>query len=283
MSAAEETHLKTPLMSTATQDPFYVVKDELVRSSFLLTCLPRGEGALLTDCPPQAGKLESILKRVEKFNDLLWNTNTSGNGEFKEVKKGLSREIKGAEGQLKDLELTVEYVERDRSAFAHIDDRELEERRGFVATARGHLTTAREAVWGEKAKRKIDDDEKAHLAATRGNYGAQSDIEMANTDFIHQQHAETRTIMREQDDNLEVLDGAVDRVHRMAQEIHGELKTQSRLIDDLEQEIDETSEKMNFVMGKLAKLLKTKDSCQLWTIVILTLVLIIMILVLIWS
>ena len=34
---------------------------------------------------------------------------------------------------------------------------------------------------------------------------------------------------------------------------------------------------MNFVMGKLAKLLKTKDSCQLWTVLILTLVLVILI------
>ena len=34
---------------------------------------------------------------------------------------------------------------------------------------------------------------------------------------------------------------------------------------------------MNFVMGKLAKLLKTKDSCQIWTVVLLTLILILLI------
>mmetsp|Transcript_6851 Transcript_6851/g.21240 ORF Transcript_6851/g.21240 Transcript_6851/m.21240 type:complete len:127 (-) Transcript_6851:291-671(-) len=92
-----------------------------------------------------------------------------------------------------------------------------------------------------------------------------------------------RTIMQEQDEGLEQLDGAVDRVHRMAQEIHGELKTQGNLLEDLENEIDETSEKMNFVMGKLAKLLKTKDNCQLWTIIILTVLFLVMVLVLIWS
>jgi len=198
-------------------------------------------------------------------------------------RRGLGREIKAAEAQLKDLELTVDYVEKDRAAFAHIDDRELDERKKFVSSAREQVSAAREAVSGDKARAKIDADEKAHLAATRGNYGAQTDVEMANTDFIHEQHAQTRTIMREQDENLEQLDGAVDRVHRMAEEIHGELKTQSRMIGDLENEIDETSEKMNFVMGKLAKLLKTKDTCQLWTIVILAVVLVVLILLLIWS
>ena len=57
--------------------------------------------------------------------------------------------------------------------------------------------------------------------------------------------------MKEQDENLEQLDGAIDRVHRLAQDIHGELKTQSRLIDDLEQDIDETAEKMNFVSAEM--------------------------------
>ena len=41
--------------------------------------------------------------------------------------------------QLKDLGLTVEYVQRDRSAFPHIDDRELTERKQFITAARGTL------------------------------------------------------------------------------------------------------------------------------------------------
>ena len=89
--------------------------------------------------------------------------------------------------------------------------------------------------------------------------------------------------MREQDENIDQLDGAVDRVHRMASEIHGELSTQSRMLDEMESELDETTEKMNFVMGKLAKLLKTKDTCQIWTIVALTIVLIVMVLLVIYT
>uniref|UniRef100_A0A7S3K6G0 t-SNARE coiled-coil homology domain-containing protein n=1 Tax=Aureoumbra lagunensis TaxID=44058 RepID=A0A7S3K6G0_9STRA len=257
--SGEETALSVPLMSAASHDPFYVVKDELVN------------------------KLESISSRLERYENLLWKINTAASVEFKEVKKGLSREVKAAEAQIKDLALTVEYVEKDRNAFAHIDDRELDERKKFIATTKNKLSGARDVLTGPKARAKIEADEKQQLAATRGNYGAKTDIEMANTDFIHNQHAQTRTIMQEQDENLEHLDSAVDRVHRMATEIHGELKTQSRLIGDLENEMDETTEKMNFVMGKLAKLLKTKDTCQLLTIVILTIVLILLILLLIWS
>jgi len=259
MTTGSEEQLKTPLMSAASHDPFYVVKDDL------------------------AGKVEEIEGQRTRFSSLLWETNTATSAEFKEAKRTLNRGVREAEIQLKDLELTVKYVERDRSQFAHIDDRELEERKKFVAGAWSTLGLAREAIAGDKTRQKLQADEAAHVAETQGAYGAKTDIEMANTNYIHQQHGKTRQILQEQDENLEQLDGAVDRVHRMANEIHGELKTQSRLIGDLETELDETTEKMNFVMGKLAKLLKTKDTCQLLTIVLLTVVLVVLLLIVIFG
>ena len=89
------------LMSGGANDPFHVVKDELV------------------------AKLESIELRVGQFNGLLYGPGTTaGSKPFRDCRKALGREIRGAEGQLKDLGLTVDYVERDRGAFSHIDDRE---------------------------------------------------------------------------------------------------------------------------------------------------------------
>lgn len=259
MTAGGDEQLKTPLMSAATHDPFYVVKDDL------------------------ATKLQEIEKQRTRFTTLLWETNTAASSQFKEAKRMFNRSIREADAQLKDLELTIGYVERDRAAFAHIDDRELDERRRFVTGARSAISQARESIAGEKTREKLQADETAQIARTQGDLGAKTDIEMANTNYIHNQQGQTRHILQEQDENLEQLDGAVDRVHRIATEIHGELKTQSRLIGDLENELDETTEKMNFVMGKLAKLLKTKDSCQLLTIVLLTVVLIILVLILIWG
>jgi syntaxin 6 len=45
----------------------------------------------------------------------------------------------------------------------------------------------------------------------------------------------------------------------------------------------QAAEKMNFVMGKLAKLLKTKDSCQIWVIIMLTLVLVMLIFLVVYT
>jgi len=48
------------------------------------------------------------------------------------------------------------------------------------------------------------------------------------------------------------------------------------MLNQLDSDMDDAGEKMNFVLERLGKLLKTKNSCQLWTIVILVVVLIIM-------
>ena len=53
------------------------------------------------------------------------------------------------------------------------------------------------------------------------------------------------------------------------------------MLGEVERDMDETSEKMNFAMKKLQKLLKTKDNCQIWTIVVLVIVLVLVLLLLI--
>lgn len=65
-------------------------------------------------------------------------------------------------------------------------------------------------------------------------------------------------MLREQDQGLEELGTAVDRVGRMADAMNQELNAQNRMLGELEVDVENTSEQMNFVMGKLSKLLKTK-------------------------
>lgn len=55
------------------------------------------------------------------------------------------------------------------------------------------------------------------------------------------------------------------------------------MLDKLEQDVDDVNTKMNFVMASLGKLLKTKDGCTIWTIVILFLILCILVALVIWT
>lgn len=126
-------------------------------------------------------------------------------------------------------------------------------------------------------RRKIEDDERKLQRSTNDEeLGAVTNIERGNTSFVRGQQQATREAINQQDEALIGLGQAVDRLDAMGRTINEELKDQNRLLNDLDRDLDDAGEKMNFVMAKLSVLLKTKDSCQIWTIVILSVILIVL-------
>jgi len=89
------------------QDPFYVVKEEVNEA------------------------LQAVGEIYDKWKDLLENSNTATNNEFKWISNELRTGLKGIESDLGDLEETIKIVERDKTRF-RIDDREINNRKSFI-------------------------------------------------------------------------------------------------------------------------------------------------------
>lgn len=244
----------------AAHDPFYAVRDEV------------------------SAKIEYLKVRLERFQDLLHNTDTAQNRDFQDLRKGLLKEVKGADAQLRDLRRTVEYVENNRDSFTHIDDTELLERKSFLSDSKQVLLGATDALDGPKTRDKMAQDDRSEMSKYRskGDLGAQTDLERDNTEHILDQQSRVRMQLARQDQDLEELGTHVERVGETATIINEELRSQNRLLSSLDDDLDEATERMNFVMGRLGKLLKTKSKCQIWTILLLSIVLIILVLMLIY-
>jgi hypothetical protein len=107
-----------------------------------------------------------------------------------------------------------------------------------------------------------------------------------------------------QEQNLDQLHESVGRLGTIAVDINTEIKSQNlcvqtymisisisiyheillnRMLDDLTMDVESTQERMNFVMARMARLLKTKDTCQLSGIFVLTIVLVIMVFLVIYT
>jgi syntaxin 6 len=135
----------------------------------------------------------------------------------------------------------------------------------------------------DRVRRKLEDDEnRTRSAQNEEAMGATSSREMENTRFVKEQRGLTQQMISQQDVQLGSLETAVDRLHVAGTAINEELKTQNKMLAELEDDIDDAGNKMGFVQAKLAKLLQTKDSCQIWTIVALVLILLILIALVIW-
>lgn len=127
----------------------------------------------------------------------------------------------------------------------------------------------REKVDADEARSRREGTSDVHSALNHS-------LEEDNTRFIRDQRQTTKQVIRQQDDSLVELGNAVDRLHAVGKEINTEVKEQNILLDELGNEIDTASTRMEAVQEILGKLLRTKDGCQIWTIVILCLILVLL-------
>jgi hypothetical protein len=127
-------------------------------------------------------------------------------------------------------------------------------------------------------RRKMEDDEnKAKRGTNDENLGAVTNIEKENSKFIRGQQQIQKEQINQQDVQIGRLGEAVTRLDGIGRTINTELKEQNVLLQELDDDLDDAGNKMNVVMAKLSKLLKTKDGCQIWTIVILAVILVILV------
>ena len=205
-----------------------------------------------------------------------WKDTAVNTYEVKEAKKQLKRHIKNAESTLKDLQTTVRLVEQKRDNFLEIDDSELNRRKDYISASLNRIKSAKTQMNSENIKSKLLADERAKSRRRLGILGAKSEEENEETEFIAKAHASTQLMMQQQDETLDELDSAVVRVGHMAENIHEELGQQNKMLNELEEDLTNAEEQLGMVMGKLAKVLKTKSKWQLGTIMIMSLIVIIL-------
>ncbi len=182
------------------------------------------------------------------------------------------------ESTLKDVHRMVSAVENDRDKFPHIDDSQLFERKSLVETSRSRIQHCKNEMNSEKVKKKTlaDERQKAIRRSGDGLLGAKNDLERQNTDFVLDSQAQSSLLMQEQDECLDELGNAVTRVGEMAEQINEEIGHQNKMLDELDQDMTNAEEELGMVMGKMAKFLGTKNRGQLKVIFTLSLIVVIL-------
>lgn len=269
-SAAASPPVTSPSVSSPSKyelsqdDPFYMFRGDLVK------------------------KLLLVEGQLERYVEIVQTTDTATNThEIKETKKLLKRHMKAAESTLSDLETTIRVVERNRSKFPHISDVEITNRRGFVSDSQARIQKCRDDMQSNELKDKLLRDEQAKTARRRAlsnNSNGNNKVtrQSPHDDDLYLQEegdssrSETRLMMKEQDTTLDGLATAVTRVSHMAGTIHEEIETQNKMLTDLEDDLVDAEEQLGAVMGKLGKLLKTRNRCQIGLILVLSLIVLIL-------
>ncbi|GAB9471240.1 hypothetical protein Gpo141_00008460 [Globisporangium polare] len=239
----------------ASADPFYVFKEELET------------------------KVSSVHQRYTKWKAIYDAKDSPAAKELPALTSQLSNAIASAEKSLKFLEQTIVMVEANRSKFEHIDNTEIASRKAFVSSSRTELLSVSTEISSEAVKTRIRKEEQKLMKPLSSRAGGLDD----NARFLEDQHQRQSHILEEQDQNLEGLSKSVTSLNAVAVEINHEIKAQNKMLDDLTDDVGEAQERMNFVMERMSRLLKTKDKCQLGLIIFLVFVLVVMVFLVIYT
>jgi predicted transcriptional regulator YheO len=126
-------------------------------------------------------------------------------------------------------------------------------------------------------RQKVEEDSIKKKNQNYNNANSSQERIKENSTFIKEQKQQTLTLLENQDKNIDILDEGATRLKELGHQIKDELEVQNKMLDQLEDDVDNANEHMTTVQAQLQKLLKSKDGCcQIWTIVILSLILVLL-------
>eukprot|EP00730_Choanoeca_flexa_P014275 TRINITY_DN6181_c0_g1_i3.p1 TRINITY_DN6181_c0_g1~~TRINITY_DN6181_c0_g1_i3.p1 ORF type:complete len:248 (+),score=52.04 TRINITY_DN6181_c0_g1_i3:100-843(+) len=244
-------------MVDAAADPFLVVKEEVEAS---------------------IKNAKSLYERWQA----LYNDKRADEDEFKWTTKELRTTLKGIEWDLDDLGETVAIVEREPERF-NLPASEIEARKRFIRQT-GEMVKEYVAATSPQRIKARNESESRDALLGSSKYSRyeklEKEIQDDNQGFIDDQHQTQTMIMREQDQQLSEVGQTIGVLKQMGTMIGDELDDQADLLEDMDNEMTSTSDRLTGVLKKLDKTLNiTRDGKQSCLICLLLIILMILIIV----
>ena len=233
-----------PVVSAAS-DPYYVAREEVQKS------------------------VNELQEKAKRWEDLFIG-NTAKANTFAELHKSIIRESGILDTDLKQIEGTIKAVERNPARFPHCTPYELDQRRQWLTGCRSKVKIVSDRINSPTVVAKIEQDKRKAEADQAEADRYKRIAEKDNENKIEKTKQSHKQIMARQDQDLTDLAKATTRLGEAAVTINYELQDQQRMLNDLDREVDRTTEKMNYITRKTAQLLKTTDTRQIYMIFVLT-------------
>lgn len=157
---------------------------------------------------------------------------------------------------LNELSNAITQIEQNRVKFSHITDDELKRRKDFLFHYKNQMQEIKEKI--------IRSNNLDH------SHNVQSD----DDDYKQSQLAIQLNLRKTQNQYIDQLDTGVDHLISHAKIIKQELDGQHRLLNDLEDDMNDSENNLTTVMTSLNKLLKESKKSHIWLIAVLIAILV---------
>lgn len=209
---------------------------------------------------------DELRRRVDELREKV--TRTGGaSGSWRT--EDLLAECESALWELDELDRAIATASADRERFG-ISESELEERRRWGGRTRERVREAAAALESRRARERASGGGRRDLDLDRGR-SVGSDASESGFDD-HQQ-----LLVRRQDEDLDDISASISRIGQVGLTIGEELASQSKMLEDLEEDVDGVNARLAAAEKKMREVLqKVGLRGQLCVIVFLTVILFIL-------
>ncbi|KAK0065999.1 syntaxin-6 [Biomphalaria pfeifferi] len=169
-----------------------------------------------------------------------------------------------------------------------ISEYDLQERRNFVEKTKSAVRDMKSQISSPGNRQREEANARQILMTSSSNCPKapqdkykrlDEEMEQANQRFINDTQQQQKLLIRSQDDQLDMIGSSVGVLKNMSQQIGNELEDQNLMLDEFHHEMDNTENKMDQTMKKMAKVLHMSNDRRQWCAIgVLSLVLLIIIL-----
>ncbi|XP_078478095.1 syntaxin-6-like [Lampetra planeri] len=267
------------------EDPFFVVKAEVVKALASAQGLHQRWGEL----EPGAGSGGGSGHGGHHGG------HHGGREELEWTSNELRNALRSLEWDLEDLAETVSIVETNPRKFK-MDSSELGDRKAFIARTRQSVKEMKEdmasprsgAVEEGKSRKSLLGGGPRGVGGSGGGAGGrygrlEQEMDLENSRYIADTHAQQQLIVQSQDEQLELVSGSLGVLKHMSERIGTELDDQDRMLGDFSQELDVTQSRMDGVLKKLAKVSRMTSDRRQWIAILVLLGLMLLVLILFFT
>lgn len=181
--------------------------------------------------------------------------------------------------------MTVSGIVEANPGKFRLGEHELQERREFVERTRKSVQLMKEQLSSPSAMAQAEKKNKQALlgVTSKDRYaGLEPHLVSANSRYIEEQQEQQQLIMQDQDEQLELVTGSIRVLKDMSGRIGDELDDQAVMLGEFNEEMDQTSSRMDSVLKKMEKVSHMTSSRRQWCaigvlVIILTVVLILLV------
>ena len=219
--------------------------------------------------------VERFTNNFDSWDNMLENTNTYQNKSFKELTDSLKLQYKQINRSLKELSKTISTVESNRGNFASITNQDLQDRKSFVRDMKSAITDCRDKMQSSKTRDIIDQHKREYQATKQET--AQERFSRHQNDHHIERHVQQQQLEeKKQDEILDDMHSTLKRLGVHANTINVEIDSQMALLEDVEEQMDVTGDRLTRLTQKLDDLMGQSNSKKICLIVVLIAILVVL-------